>query len=160
LESGPGRSGSDPSGLGAAIWSGGSDMRQYPNSQTLLTGNMLEMDHDGSSLATLVTYSPSTPSISTPVMRHSAAMMGYSNWYGSGGASPCTPFPPPQSYRPISAKERRQRAAIRPRDREVEVEALQCSDNGRDRFLPLVDLSVPEETPHVEVGTVRRHTCP
>jgi hypothetical protein len=116
-------------------------MQQYPDSQTLLTGNMLEMGRGGGSLATSGSFYPSTPSDSTSMMRHSAAMMGH-NSYGSGGASPSTAFPPPQSYRPFPAKEKRQSEATGPRDSDVEAQVYP---------------SVPEETSHVEVGTVQ-HT--
>jgi hypothetical protein len=84
-------------------------------------------------------------------------MMGHNNSYGSGGASPSTASPPPQSYRPFSVKEKRLSEATGPRDSEVEVETLQRSDNGRDRILPQIYPSVPGETPHVEVETVQ-HT--
>jgi hypothetical protein len=154
-ESGPSRPGSGPSGLGAATWSGGSSMQQYPDSQTLLTSNMLEMGRGGGSLATSGSYYPSTPSDSTSMMRFSAVMMGH-NSYGSGGTSPSSASPPPQSYRPFSAKEKRQSEATGSRDSEVEVEALQRSDDGRGRILPQIYPSVPGET-HVEVGTVQ-HT--
>jgi hypothetical protein len=154
LESGPDHTGSDPSGPGAEIWNWGSGMRQYTDCQILPMSNMLEMGcGGGGSLATLGTCYPSTLSISTSMMKHSLAMMGHSNSYGSGCAtSPSTAFPPPPSYSPFSAKERRQREATGPSDSEVEVEAFQVqrSDNaGRGRFFPRVDPSVTGETPPV-----------
>ena len=92
------------------------------------------------------------------MMRHSAAVMDHNDSYGSGGANPSTAFPL-QSYRPFSAKEIRQSEATGAADGEVEAEALQRSDKGRDRFLLQVYSSVPQagDTKHVEVGTVQ-HT--
>jgi hypothetical protein len=128
------------------------------------SGPRAEMGCGSGRLATLGT-STGTPSVDISMMKHSLAMMGYSNSYGIGGDSPSTAFPPPQSHSPLSAKERgRTRKATGPRDSEVEVEALpsQRSDNGRNHILQQVEPSVTGETPspHVEVGTVRHMDGP
>jgi hypothetical protein len=135
-EQGVRRAGSGSSGPSAAIWSGESSMRQYPESQTLIMGNVSGMGGGIGTGTSGSRYGP-TPSESTSG-RPESTTTGHSHSYGSGGGSASMGSTRQQPYRPFSVQEKGQSEMIGRTDGGdeggavvEEVGSLQHSDSGQ-----------------------------
>jgi hypothetical protein len=159
-EQGVSHAGSGPSGTSTAIWSGESSMRQLPENQMPIMGNVSGMGGGVGTGTSGSRYGP-TPSEGASG-RPESTTTGHSNSYGSGGGSASMVPTRQQPYRPFSVQEKGQSEMISHTDGDDEggaeiedVGSLQRSDSGQGISHPQSHPSAPAESPFGDVVTIQ-----